>query len=67
MRPTEYEGLNSGKLKPTMKRYGFGRPMVERVARECNAKVRVGRSAVYLWDRMDRYLADQADKQSMAK
>ena len=67
MRDATYKGTNSGKLVPTMQRYGLGRATVEKVARECSAKVKIGSSALYLWDRMDKYFADQADKQSEAE
>ena len=66
LRDATYKGTNSGKLAPTMQRYGLGRVTVEKVAKACNAKVKIGGSALYLWDRMDKYFADQADRQGEA-
>ena len=66
LRVAKYSGVNSGKLAPTMERYGIGRATVEKVAKDCNAKVKIGGSALYLWDRMDKYFADQADRQGEA-
>lgn len=62
MRKTEFKGIKSGKLSATMERYGIGRTGVERIAKECNAAVKVGDTKLYLWDRIDSYLAEQADK-----
>ena len=64
MRKTTFDGTNSGGLKATMKRIGKGRATVERIAKACNAKVKIGGSTLYLWDRMDRYCAEQADRQA---
>ena len=64
MRAAEYEGTHSGNLKATMKRIGRGRATVERIAKACNAKVKIGGSTQYLWDRMDAWMAEQADKQA---
>lgn len=66
MRNSMFAGTNSGKLKATMARYGSGRTTVEKIAKACNATVRIGDTRFYLWDRMDAYLAEQADKQSQA-
>jgi len=66
MRDTTFKGTNSGRLRPTMERYGIGRSTAEKIAKACNAAVKIGDARVFLWDRMDRYLAEQADKQSKA-
>ena len=66
MRNTTFTGTNSGKLRATMARYGSGRTTVERIAKACNAAVKIGDTKFFLWDRMDAYLAEQADKQSQA-
>lgn len=66
MRNTTFTGTNSGKLKATMERFGSGRTTVERIAKACNATVRIGDTRFYLWDRMDAYLKAQADEQAKA-
>lgn len=66
MRDTTFKGTNSGKLKATMERFGSGRTTVERIAKACNAAVKIGDTKFFLWDRMDAYLAEQADEQSRA-
>lgn len=57
-------GTNAGKLIATMKRYGCGRAVVERLAKESNARVKLGKSVFYLWDRMDKHLEQLADQQN---
>ena len=66
MRSATFTGTNSGKLTPTMQRYGIGRTTAERIAKACNAAVKIGDTRIFLWDKMDAYLAQQADEQSKA-
>ena len=61
MNQTKYSGISSGKLEATKERYGLGRAAVEKIASACNAKVKIGSAAVYLWDRMDKHLQELAD------
>lgn len=61
MNKTKYAGVTSGKLEATKERYGLGRAAVEKIASACNAKVKIGSTAVFLWDRMDKHLQDVAD------
>lgn len=64
MEAVKYTGTSTGKLDATMKRYGCGRATVERIAKECNARIKIGKSVFYLWDRMDAHLARLADEQN---
>lgn len=64
MHESKYKGVIGGKMIATCERYGTGRATVEQIAKAANAKVKLGGTAFFLWDRMDNYLAELADKQA---
>lgn len=59
MRKTKYasaDGCNYLTLKQASAIFNFSAFTIDRLARECGAKIKVGRSARYLRDKLECYL-----------
>lgn len=51
----------SGDAMQTCLRYGVGRYTIERIAAECNAKIKLGRRTIYNWRKMDDYMNQMSE------
>ena len=51
-------GLKTIRVPEAQRRYGLGREGVKKIAKECGAVVRVGRSFLVNVERMDKFMED---------